>query len=227
MINGVSWSLSFELLFYLLFGLVFIIPNKKISLSIAIIYSVILILVPLMGYDYNSKNTWINLVTFPMNIEFVLGIIAAVIISKLSFKLAKPLIFFGIVTFLINAELYNLHYFLINNSFNRVILFGIPSFAIITGLVKYELYNKINASILFLILGEASYSLYLIHLPIISACFKILYAFNLKNNLLVHCSIILIVCIICYASIVFYKFVEKPIIARLNSLRRIEVANEI
>ncbi|MGI8582240.1 MAG: acyltransferase family protein [Chitinophagaceae bacterium] len=227
MVNGVSWTLSYEIFFYLLFSLSFFLLKKTGSFYIAILYAVIIILLPVSGYNFETGNSWLSFITYPMNVEFFMGVLAAVLIPKISNKIAIPLIITGSITFLISAICYNLNYYLVTNTFNRVLLFGIPAFLLITGLVKYELANKIKVFAICLMLGEASYSLYLIHLPIVVASFKILSKLHIKNNILVHGTLILIVCIICYTSILFYKFVEKPIIARLNSLRRIKVANEI
>lgn len=227
MVNGVSWTLSYELFFYFLFSLSFFIPQKKWSLCLAMLYAAVIIALPITDYNFENGNSWLTLVTYPMNVEFFMGVLAAVIIPKISSKIAMPLIITGSGIFLMNAIFSNLDYVLVNNSFNRVIFFGIPSFLIITGLVKYELGNKIKVHTVFLLLGEASYSIYLIHLPIVAASFKILSKCNVSNNILIHFLILLIVFIICYASILFYKFIEKPIIARLHSLRRIKPANEI
>lgn len=225
MVNGVSWTLTYEIFFYLLFSLSFFIPAKRWSFYLAMLYAVILIVLAVSGYNFEHGNSWLTLITYPMNVEFFMGVLAAVIISEISPKIAMPLIITGSTIFLISAIFSNSNYVLANNTFNRVILFGIPSFLIITGIVKYELGNKIKVYAILLLLGEASYSLYLIHLPVVAATFKILAKFNVGNNMAIHCIIILIVCIVCYASILFYKFVEMPIITKLNSLRRIRVAN--
>ena len=227
MVNGVSWTLSYEIFFYFLFSLSFFIPAKKWSFYLAMLYAVILILLSVSGYNFEHGNGWLSLITYPMNVEFFMGVLAAVLIPKISHKIAVPLIITGSIIFLMSALLSNANYILVNNTFNRVIVFGIPSFLIITGVVKYESGNKIKVYAILLLLGEASYSLYLIHLPVVAATFKILAKFNVSNNIFIHCIIILIVFITCYSSILFYKFVEKPIITRLNSLRRIKVANEI
>lgn len=227
MVNGVSWTLSYELFFYLLFCVAFLIPNKKLSFGLAAISTVIIIMLPVFGYDYKNENYWVNLITFPMNIEFFMGILAVVIIPHISVKTSLAFISVGCITFLMSIGLYNLNYYFTADNFNRVIFFGIPSFFIITGIVKYELSNKIKVAKVFMLLGEASYSLYLLHLPLVIAAIRILSKFNIKNNILIHVLLILVVGIICYTSIAFYKFVEKPIIMKLNSLRRIKVANEI
>lgn len=227
MINGVSWTLSYELFFYMLFGIAFFIRNTKLSLYLAITYAVILILLPIAGYNFQNSDPVIYLITYPMNVEFIMGVVAAVLIPKLSSKVALPLIISGCIIFIISAVFSDLKYYVVGNTFNRVILFGTPSFLLIIGVVKYELLNKIKVNNIVLLLGEASYSLYLIHLPLLVASFKIISNIQIRNSVLLHFLIVVIIVIICYASILFYKFVEKPLISRLNMLRRIKVANEI
>lgn len=227
MVNGVSWTLSYELFFYFLFCFAFVIPRKKIAFCLGMLYSLVIILLPLFGYDYKDADPWIDLITFPMNVEFFMGVTAAAIVSHVPKKLSLVLIISGAVLFIMSGIFSNLGYQAVTNNFNRVILFGIPSFLIITGVVKYELVNKITVPKWLLNIGEASYSLYLLHLPIVVAAFRMLGKLNLKNAVLLHLLMLSVLCIIVYVAVIFYKVVEKPIINRLNAMRRIKVANEI
>ncbi len=227
MVNGVSWTLSYELFFYLLFCFAFIIKNKKNSFGLAISYAAAVILLPLGGYNYNNESPWLSLITSPMNVEFLMGVTVVVLLPCISKKISIPFICLGSIIFLLDGILTNMHYTLFPNSFNRVVFFGVPSFFIITGLVKYELSHSVKPYKIFLLLGESSYSLYLIHLPLIVASFKVIAKLNMQDKTLLHNIPILIIGIICLISIKFYKFVEKPIIIRLNSLRGIKVTNEI
>ena len=227
MVNGVSWTLSYEIFFYVLFSLSFFIPGKKWGFYIAMAYVAVIILLSASGNNFENSNSWLNLITYPMNVEFFMGVTAAVLIPRLGKNIGVPFICIGSVLFLVSAIISDLGYVLVPNTFNRVILFGVPSFLIITGVVKYELNKKIKVPGILLSLGEASYSLYLLHLPLIVAAVKIISKANITGNISIHFLLLLIICIICYGSILFYKFVEKPIISKLNSLRRIKVANEI
>lgn len=227
MVNGVSWTLSYELFFYLIFCFAFIIRSKKIAFAVALLYGFILILLPLLGYNYQNENSWVNLITFPMNVEFIMGVIAAAIIVKLPQKICVSFIIGGSLIFIVDGFISNAGYRFFDNTFNRTALFGVPAFFIITGLVKYELENKLIVPKILLNLGEASYSLYLIHLPIIIVAFKILARLNIKNTFILHISILIVVALVCYACILFYQLVEKPILNKLNVIRKIKVANEI
>ena len=220
MVNGVSWTLSYELFFYLLFSLAFLIPSKKLALLLAVLYGLLIVVLHCLGYSAEQQNSWLMLVTHPMNTEFILGIIAALIIYKLPSRISVGLIIAGSLFFLVGAILSDYGYWLINNSFNRVVFFGIPSFFIITGIATFELSRPVKVHNVLLKLGEASYSLYLLHLPFVAAAVKIISKLNIQNNSLLHVLLFLLIIMICYCSVLFFKFIEKPVINRLNTFGR-------
>jgi exopolysaccharide production protein ExoZ len=218
MINGVSWSLSYELFFYFLFALAFLIPRKRWAFALFMIYAFVIIILYATGYELQGTDNWVHLVLSPMNVEFFLGVLAAVSVPKLSEKVSVPFILVGIILFLLGSTFIDLQKTELHpDLYLRVVLFGPASFFIITGIVKFELNNKINVHNLFLKLGEASYSLYLIHLPVMVAFVKIIAGFHIQNILILHGTMLLVTAFICYTSILFYKFVEKPMISKLNS----------
>lgn len=218
MVNGVSWTLSYELFFYLLFSLAFLLPNKKLAFALSMLYALIIITIPLLGHDPENGNSWIKLLTYPMNVEFFMGVLAAVLIPRIPAGLCLPLILTGSLLFLTEGILADHNYQLLPNAFNRVVVFGIPSFLMIVGLVKFELTKNVTIHNILLSLGEASYSLYLLHLPVIVACMKIIGRFNIQNDLILHGLLLLMIIGICYVSILFFKWIERPIISKLNAL---------
>ncbi|MBK6634348.1 MAG: acyltransferase [Chitinophagaceae bacterium] len=102
------------------------------------------------------------------------------------------------------------------NYFRRVLLFGIPSFLIITGIVSYELNKMVKVPGILVSLGEASYSLYLLHLPVMAAGVGILAKLNLQAGMEIHAAVIVLLIGVCLGSILFFKWIEKPLISRLN-----------
>ena len=218
MVNGVSWTLTYEIYFYLLFSLGFLIHKKKWFFYILFAYSISIILLPLFNYNFENANEWIKLISSPMNIEFFMGVLAALVITKLNAMMAKPLVIIGSALFFVSGVLSNNGVILFNNEFNRVILFGIPSFLLIIAVVKLEITKKVEAPIILLLLGEASYSIYLIHLPVVAAATVVLAKLGISNVLILHFSLLIIIVIICVVGILFFKWVERPIIDKLNSM---------
>lgn len=216
MINGVSWTLSYELFFYLLFSLAFIIKHKTVLWALALLYIGSIIAAEFIFPLNPHANAWMRMLFYPMNIEFFMGILAAKLISKLEAKYAWPLILAGCSFFIVFGVLSNQGFTFLNSVFNRVIMFGIPAFLIITGVVVLEVKKHIKPHNIFMSLGSASYSLYLIHLPLLVAALKILHRFSFVNNIFLQVAIIGLILIICAFSILFFNRVEAPLIKRLS-----------
>lgn len=218
MVNGVSWTLSYELFFYFLFSIAFLVRDKKALLIASIVFLCSIIVLTAAGIVTESSNPWLKLVFYPMNTEFFMGIAAALIIPKMSSKLSVPFIIAGSICFLAAGIASNNGYYIVANAFNRVIFFGIPSFFIITGIVSFELSRKVNLHSVLVSLGEASYTLYLVHLPLVTAGIKMLAKLNPGSGIILQGVVCAAVIIICAVSIFFYKLIEKPLIARLNKI---------
>ena len=218
MINGVSWTLTNELFFYLIFTIAFIIPNKKYLLSLLFIYLAFLTISPMFNFVNSNTDYNKNLHLFPMNIEFLLGIVIVLLVDRFHKKYCLPFLFVGICLFIVSALFTNSSHILFPSAYNRVVLFGLPSFLIILSLVKYELTHDIIIPKLFLKLGDASYSIYLFHLPLVAAFFKITFKLHVTNTYTIFILICGLLVAICYLGIILFKKVETPLIKWLNSV---------
>ena len=221
MLNGVSWSLTNELFFYLLFTLALIIPNKKYSLYLLIAYFIFLVIFAVI-VPVENANVYVGMLTFPMNIEFLLGVFIVLIVNKISNNWVYPLLIMGILLFVAGAFLSNNEIAVISNSSNpalsRVLLFGLPSFLIILSVVKLELNRTVKIHNVFLQMGDASYSIYLIHLPVVAAFFKLLVKFNINNPVLIFLLTCILFIGICVAGIFIFHKIEQPLIKKLNKI---------
>jgi peptidoglycan/LPS O-acetylase OafA/YrhL len=218
MINGVSWSLTNELFFYALFAIAFIFPQKKILFALMILYVIFVSGYYIAGNNGSLGNNWLDLLIFPLNAEFFLGVIAALIFTRMPARLSSLSIFVGVMLFIASAviEFHGSMIFL--NGFDRVVYYGIPSFFIVIGVVRLELVKAIKPHWVLTSLGDASYSLYLIHLPILLVFTRLLSRYHIDNNL-IHFILLLAIAVICAISIAFFKYIEKPLIKKLNLAR--------
>lgn len=222
MLNGVSWSLTNELFFYLLFTLALIIPNKKFSLFLMTGYFLLLLVVAFAIPQLTTGNPYKEMLFFPMNIEFFLGILIVLIVDRVPFIRAKALLVAGIVLFVAGALLDNAGIRItgdaISGALNRVLLFGVPSFLVILSVVKLELNRTVKMHGLFLQLGDASYSIYLFHLPVVAAFFKMSSIYEITDPLTLLLMSCMLIVIICVAGIFIFNKIEKPLIRKLNLL---------
>lgn len=221
MVNGVSWSLTNELFFYLLFTLAIFIPVKKVSGYLLAGYFFLLVVVAIARPDLTTGNDFLGLLFFPMNIEFLLGIFIVLVLDKIPVSWIWPLLLTGIGLFITGAYILDHEINIFNGSgpaLKRVFLFGLPSFFIILALVKMELIRTIPVNQIFLHLGDASYSIYLIHLPLVVAFYKVVAKLGINNAwllVLLNCVLFVAVCVI---GIIIYLKIEKPLIKKLNRI---------
>ncbi|MBB3696339.1 acyltransferase family protein [Flammeovirga yaeyamensis] len=193
MLTGVSWTLSYELYFYLLysFSLIFIDLKKRIFCV-----SILLFTILFFSNLFTENLFFSDFIVF----EFIFGIIIYQIwqLNKLRKFNSYFSIFIGIVFLIINVVFFRFH---------RVIQYGIPFCFIFYGLLKGDLKNN-NFLIL---LGDSSYVMYLLHLPIIRIYTKVLNYFEITNLLFINITNILLIFTIIYISIIVHRKIELPI----------------
>ncbi len=220
MLNGVSWSLTNELFFYFIFTVAFLLPKPRYSFYCMLLYFFILLAAAISFPQLPTDNAYLELLLFPMNIEFFLGVTIAILFKKLPPSLIYPFLLTGIALFITGASLYNLKISVIDANmhpeFERVLLFGVPSFFILLALTSLEFKRAIRVHPFLLTLGDASYSIYLVHLPLAVAALKIANRLELKGFLPLQVIGILIIVAVCAVGILVYRFIEKPLINKLN-----------
>ena len=206
----VAWTLSYEVIFYALFG-VLIISNRK--LSYLIIFTWVL-LIFLAAYDIiKTDNNLVFVVLNTYNLEFLLGCIAGYLLKikfNLNFQAIIILIILG--CFLASFSWYNVYTNYEIFEKNIVIQFGIPFFIIVLGLAlldKNKTSNLNKLKKLAVYIGDASYSIYLTHFFVVIGLTILLKHFSLSMFLLQFIFVIL-TCIL--VGCIFYSFIEKPLL---------------
>jgi len=222
MINGVSWSLTNELFFYLIFTLALFIRNLQYTFLLLGAYLIFLLIFPLIhfsnlgGFTNNNSNGFAGLITFPMNIEFLLGVLVVPFLKIFPQKWCRPFAFVSIGLIVLSAILYNYNQAFFQHNYHRVFMFGLPAFMLILAIVKYERRFEVSIPNFWLQLGNASYSIYLLHLPMVAAFFKITRKLPITNHWLLVLLACLLLVVVCIVGIIFFKKIEKPLILRLN-----------
>lgn len=172
-IIDVTWSLRNELLFYAMFGLM--IFSRSIGMITAALWVIVLTVRPFITTDMDTA--WSNLLTYPMNFEFIAGVVTGWAIQRTTIPRPGILLGAGLCIFAVFAiaEDHRMlwsdedHLWFPGVSWNILILrsmgYGLAGVLIIVGLSALELQKRIRAPTLLIVLGDASYLLYLIHVP--------------------------------------------------------------
>ncbi|MEO5329756.1 MAG: acyltransferase [Magnetococcus sp. THC-1_WYH] len=185
-IVGVGWTLEWEMLFYLVFGLSLWFRTWTASLA-SVVFG-------LTAFAVSTSNYIV--------MEFVFGLFAALAYKKF---LVKP--HFGIVMLSCGVIflLVSISPFIRETFENRVLLYGIPSLLIVYGVVTIEQFRSKFGELL----GDASYCIYLLQMPLIPIFYKLVAKLDLSLNN----DLIAVFCLLFTAlgGIVMHLIIEKPL----------------
>lgn len=196
-ILAVGWTLEWEMLFYLIFASSLIFSQWNKSYLFIFLFFIFIIITTsefiIIEFLYGM------LIAYTYN-HFKIGHQQGLIVAIVGFVLL-----FGSIGSI--NQLHSEHFY----NFYRVVNWGLPSFLIIFGLVYANQYK----SPLLKYLGDASYSIYLIHVLFISVYYKVITYISIPLNndfLALSC---LIASIFCGAFL--YSFIEKPLTLLVKS----------
>jgi exopolysaccharide production protein ExoZ len=201
-----AWTLSFELFFYFIFGLCLYFKSRyyKLILICQVVFIVI-------NYFVQSDSFLLTFILNYHNLEFVMGVFAAILLveGKLN-KYGSLILSIGVVLFLFAWYFAYTH--VIKEHSSGVVVFGIVFTLIIIGSVVLENNYSLKIPTVLTFLGDASYSIYLVHLPFLSFMIKRLLMHFEPSAIL---AILLIIGLI-LLGVATYSFVEKPIMIYLK-----------
>lgn len=209
---SVAWTLSFELCFYLLFSLSFY-SKKGWNLFVCVWLSLILIFnyCPISSLHF-SEYPIFKIIFSTYNIEFILGfLLAKLILKKIKFNLITALF---ILILLLAAFFYfkfiDIHLF----DFSLNFLFSLISFlTIYISIIYYK--KKISPTSVFMMIGNATYSIYLIHNPLQMIIIRVYPKINSTLNLIFAMSFVMLIC--CVIGYLYYLVFEKKAISMLKN----------
>ena len=222
-IVGVAWTLTYEIIFYLIFAFSYFNHPKYLFYVLLIWLSTILI----CFFSYiKPASILISTLLNPLIVNFALGCLVAHLYKRYNnFKYPRLVLSIGIILFLI---LWSNYYQIklsnddnLTEDFNQLHLFGIPSALIIFSV----LYLPIKVPKLLVYIGDASYSIYLIHGTVLSLLIKIVQKLNqseLFSNLIGAIALFMGTLIICCC---FYSLIEKNLLRLLNRPNNNEFKN--
>jgi exopolysaccharide production protein ExoZ len=210
----VAWTLSYELLFYIVFGGLIFFP-KRIA---GVIFSIwMLSSVTSLILNYGPADPLLTVLTSPKNVEFFFGAAIAYLVVRKPQRWRGfywPALTAAVVALTLAWSNAHMHYRYLA-SYNPL-SFGIPFAAIVFCVVGLELSNSRDLRAWqrpFLYAGDASYSIYLVHFPLVVLFKVLLPRLGLANSYL-RFAIIAPVCIL--LGMACYSLIESPLLQALN-----------
>jgi peptidoglycan/LPS O-acetylase OafA/YrhL len=218
----VGWALRHIVLFYLVFGLgIWLKPR----LSIPIIFSYLgltlaLFIAQILGvFDIKSIPYGWQFLLDSFNLEFAFGCLAAYSVNKFKAEIPNQVMLgifgAGLLMFAIGAFLFpdpSVSY--IKSA--RIIAYGLSSLVIIIGATLIDIHKSVGIWKIFDYLGNASYSIFLVHVPLLSANIKIASILHLDKLIGQFLTMTLVVVIAIGMGCLLYSYVEKPLLEFLR-----------
>jgi exopolysaccharide production protein ExoZ len=206
----VGWTLIYEINFYLLFSLaIWLKPKHSVPILSAWLLVTILHYRKIVNFPQDSF--LLETVFGEMNLELVLGCLAGYIVIKYKNNIGKyRWILFGIA---------NLGYVIMLGlfiawgkiAFGRIPTFGSLAALLIIAATSIDLKDSPKIPYLLIFLGEASYSIFLTHVPVISAITKILQNANLGKYFDGFFAPAIVAVFTVAFGCIFYSLIEKPL----------------
>ncbi|MDX2099582.1 MAG: acyltransferase [Leptolyngbyaceae cyanobacterium bins.59] len=212
---GVSWTLTSEVFFYFMFSLL-IGMRPKISRPIITIWLVGSFFKFMGLLPIPENDPFLQMLFGERNLEFLMGCLAAFLLSR--HKIGNGMLLLSIGTFFYTLSAINVYYKVF--SLSDVITFGIPSMILVLGAVAFENRKNLDFPHALLLIGDASYSIYLTHGFFLNNFSKVLLAVSptaTQNVLILNVFAVIFSILTTVLGCFFYSFVEKPLLVQFRS----------
>jgi exopolysaccharide production protein ExoZ len=211
---GVSWTLQHEMLFYLVFAIAILNRNAGVALFGA------WLLLMLSGCIYSTfaapwapaSLLW-DFLAAPYQIQFLLGMVAAAATLQDCVPIPRALLAIGVIGLVTTAALEDLDLIAYLGLAGQA-SFGISSACAIAGMATAEQRRLLRVPAPAVLIGAASYTIYLVHYPAIAL---------VRSNWIIHAlpgsiAMITLSCVGIGAGIALHLAVETPILRWLHKL---------
>jgi exopolysaccharide production protein ExoZ len=213
------WTLSHELWFYFLFSIGILAPRRVFLTLVFLVLAAtgVLQVLALAGVVPIADRSMIGFLLSPLNFEFAAGCVIAHLVRMRRIKHENVLFKIGCVLFLLAlpfgvllAE--NPPQVEMMNRLREVTIFLVPVFLIMLGLVAKESRENIRVPKTLVYLGDASYSIYLIHMPLMLFAVKLMTLLRLEKVLTTDYLALVMAGLLGGAGCLCYAFLERPML---------------
>ncbi|WP_194134376.1 acyltransferase family protein [Salipiger mangrovisoli] len=209
-----AWTLSHEFLFYFVFTALFFSLRWGAALFGFWMLGVALTQgLGAIAYPFDFLFSIYNLL-------FLLGIVAAFAHAHVKPPLGWTLALGGAAIFLANGIVHTYALAEVSHVL-RTVIYGVAACMMVTGFAGLELAGRIRSNRGLVFLGDASYSIYLVHGIALSIFTKIVTAAKLNQHLTPFLSLTLLVVLATLAGCLAHLWIERPLLAALRPSRRV------
>ncbi len=207
----VGWTLTFELYFYVIFtATLFAPPNLRLPL-LGVWGVVTAALAVAVG---GGDNPWVRLISAPICLEFIFGAVVGWLIVRRQFVAPEFCTAFGLVSVTIALWHAGADF---PGDWYRAVPVGLLIAVLVYGVIGLEARRQIVAPAWMRYLGDASYSIYLWHVLILTALGRFFLIHLPGSSPIIHAGALAFsVAAVLTGSIIAYRLIEQPLIKILH-----------
>lgn len=195
---NVAWTLVFEMIFYVIFALSY---YTNCFLFVSLVWSALTLAINIIGfYGEITSPLWTHVFNL-LILEFVAGVLMSFLFLRL------PTAFWPVPT--VAGVILSALYFIVPPTHH--IPFGLALAPLVLGLAQMETHYSLRLPGPILLLGAASYAMYLVHSPLQSLLARVLQPLDSWILTFTASSVLGIV-----AGIAYHLLFERPMLRRLS-----------
>lgn len=175
----VGWTLTYELVFYAVFALALRFERRALPL-VAALWLGAVVLIHAVG---PAENPWVRVLGSPLNLEFAFGLLIGAAVVRDA--LAAPRALFALALVLVVATCVQTAYSgreFLTVTWGRPLLVGLPMALLVYASLGLERHRGLLAPQWLRAQGDASYALYLWHVPVLGAIGLALHRIHLHGT---------------------------------------------
>jgi exopolysaccharide production protein ExoZ len=205
----VSWTLTFEMAFYLVFTVALFFERRWLWLILSIWVAGIALA---SAYWTGNRNPYLDFVANPLPVEFMFGIVVGTLVMCGQIKRPAVFVLAGVVTVVTLMTLSTMHNAAVNsNLWVRALAAGPGFAALLYGVVGLEKKRALLFPGWLDHLGDASYAMYLWHVPVLSLLGLLVIHLHARTALSHAVLLALALALIVSVALAVYRFIERPL----------------
>jgi exopolysaccharide production protein ExoZ len=204
----VSWTLFHEILFYALFALAI----WRRRLGFTVLGAWLALSVVSMTTDRSSM--LFEFYFSPLHLLFGFGMAATWLMQRGSVPLPSAIVALGVTVFLLTGA--DEVYWHLMAAEWRTLVFGLGAMLAMIGLVELECGGRLKIPAWLRLLGDASYSIYLVHYFVLWFFAKLFWVSGVAFLLPAAAAFVLLACLAVAAGVLCHLWIERPLLVSLG-----------
>jgi exopolysaccharide production protein ExoZ len=207
----VSWTLVYEMFFYVVFALVLAF-DRRFCLPLLGGWGVLTLLAAVLLHSWH--NPYFDVYANPLLLEFIFGVLAGYLVQTRGGLFPIPSLFLGLAGIAVAVVFYNqLNVAAGLQGELRFLCIGVPVWLIFNGVIGFETRFGLIFPRSLQAIGNASYSLYLWHVPLSILAGRFWGALRMNPNPALHALWLGgVIVFVVGSSLMLYTLIERPML---------------